>query len=619
MEVMKKVSFTFMFILCTAFTMPLFAQDKAPVAEDDFSTAFALQPDTIRVLQNAYAFGGHPFKIFMASAPIVGKCSYNDSLVFYTASMYHRGIDSLYYYITDLVTGQMSEMATVRIAVENAGFDFLDINNVKCRINAWGNQFWDMDQSACFEIPANSGKNTIYSASLWLGGLDENNQLHLAGEKYRTYGEDYFPGPILHPSINTEDVNATWNRVWKLSRDEIDFHRMHWNEAKYEIPENILHWPANGNVLLGQAAQLAPFYDWNNDGIYNPVSGDFPVIKGDQAIYFIYNDAVAFHGETYGYPINAEIQVMFYAWDSPEETPLYNTIFADYSIINRSELMYKDFYAGYFVDFDLGNAADDYVGCDTTLDLAYVYNGGEIDGNGAAGEYGSHPPAQGITFLNQKMNSFSCFNQNGGYPVYEPFYAEGYYYYMQALWLDSTHLTYGGQGYGGDEPVMFAYPGNPSEGSAWSEFSAANQPGDRRCVMVTGPVDFYPGDTLHIEMAFVFARDPDGDNLSSVDLLKKRVADVRDVFFLAPGIDEPRPSSLEIKVYPNPFSDFIYIKTEKPGTHLHYAIYNLLGKEVKSGMFNSSCTINFEDTEPGFYLLKLSNGQQNITRKILKQ
>jgi len=618
METLKRIAFKGLSLLFFVSTFHLFGQNKAPVAEDDFSTAFALQPDTIRVLQNDFSWGGHDFKIFQASDPVFGKSTNDDSLIYYTPSMYFQGIDSLFYYIIDLETGQLSAMATVRIDVENAGFDYLDINNVRCRINAWGLQFWDMNQQHCFEVPANSGKSTIYSSALWLGGLDEDNLLHLAGERYRTYGCDFFPGPWMHPSFVTDNNDVNWNRVWKLSRSEIEYHRNHWQEAKYEPSKNIIEWPANGNTMLGQAKELAPFHDWNNDGLYNALRGDFPEIKGDQAIYFIYNDAREWHAETNGHPINADLQVMYYAYDSPEDSPLHSTIYADYKIINRSDQFYKDFYIAYFVDFDLGNCLDDYIGCDTALHLAYVYNGDEFDGNGEVGEYGFHPPAQGISFLNHKMNSFTYFNQSGGYPVNEPWNAEGYYYYMQALWLDSTHLTHGGNGIGGDEPAMHAYSGNPSDDSSWSEVSVENEPGDRRCVLASGPFDFYPGEILELELAFVFAQETDGNNLSIVDILKQRVGEVREIYTLAPGIGESDELDIKIKIFPNPAAECLHLETVGTPGNYSYAIYNVLGGPLLCNQFIASCTVPLIGFDPGIYFIRITNGKKVTTKKIIK-
>jgi len=57
-----------------------------------------------------------------------------------------------------------------------AGFAFLDINNVRVRINTGGDMWWNFDRGQYF-IPANTQKTSMFSASLWIGGLDVNGQL----------------------------------------------------------------------------------------------------------------------------------------------------------------------------------------------------------------------------------------------------------------------------------------------------------------------------------------------------------------------------------------------------------------------------------------------------------
>ena len=52
-------------------------------------------------------------------------------------------------------------------------------------------------------------------------------------------------------------------------------------------------------------------------------------------------------------------------------------------------------YLTYWTDDDLGFAGDDYVGCDTLLNLGYTYNGDNND----EGYYGTPPPAVGHMFV----------------------------------------------------------------------------------------------------------------------------------------------------------------------------------------------------------------------------
>ncbi|NOX17237.1 MAG: hypothetical protein GXO87_03025, partial [Chlorobi bacterium] len=68
-----------------------------------------------------------------------------------------------------------------------------------------------------------------------------------------------------------------------------------------------------------------------------------------------------------------------------------DVVFKKYKIINKGNISIEDMYLSYWADPDLGNAGDDYAGCDTLLSLGYCYNGDEIDEN----FYESPPPAVG--------------------------------------------------------------------------------------------------------------------------------------------------------------------------------------------------------------------------------
>jgi hypothetical protein len=79
-----------------------------------------------------------------------------------------------------------------------SGFRFLDINNVRTRINTGGDMWWDLPGGigAQYYIPKSGTATSMFSGSLWIGGLDINNQLKLAAIRYRQVGNDYWPGPL---------------------------------------------------------------------------------------------------------------------------------------------------------------------------------------------------------------------------------------------------------------------------------------------------------------------------------------------------------------------------------------------------------------------------------------
>jgi hypothetical protein len=83
---------------------------------------------------------------------------------------------------------------------------------------------------------------------------------------------------------------------------------------------------------------------------------------------------------------------------------------------------------------------------------------------------------------------------------------------------------------------------------------------------------------------------------------------------------------LTIKVYPNPFTDFIWLEcTNEDATHVIITIYNTFGQEVKSidGGYSTggkmSVKIETGDFPQGIYLVKTATGQDVSTIKIIKK
>ena len=89
----------------------------------------------------------------------------------------------------------------------------------------------------------------------------------------------------------------------KLTKSEIDNHITNYSDPNYQVPEAIISWPAHGDIALGQNYNLAPYIDVNDNNIYDPYNGDYPCIKGDEAIYMIRNDVGNFHSESGHYSI----------------------------------------------------------------------------------------------------------------------------------------------------------------------------------------------------------------------------------------------------------------------------------------------------------------------------
>ena len=599
-------------------------EDKAPIAADDYVLVSPLETIEIMVLENDYAYDNHPFKILNAFGGDYGDFVKTDTSIIYTAGSTIGVIDPLIYSNKDLENNLVSDFATVYITIKNESFDHLDINGVRCRINSYGVQYWDLAyaNNVGYEVPSGSHQSTISFGSFWIGGLDENDSLCLAADMSR-YFTDFFPGPVMDSLAYDSVPEILWRKVWKLSADEIAWHRQHWQDEGYQAIRNISRWPGNGNTGFGQVVQLAPYCDWDGNGIYDPLAGDYPLIKGDQTVFTILNDSRDLHLNTGGEKMGIEIQTAYYAYDKPNDSALKYTTFADQHIINRSQTVYHDVYAANFMDFKLGYYGDDFLCSDTLLHSAIVYNGISQDGSGGTGEYGAHPPAQSFTCLNYPMDAFVYFFSYGApASMTNPHFDREYYSYMQALWKDSTPFTYGGYGYGGEQAVKYIFSGNPVSGVGWTEANVGSLPGDRQGLIVSGPHDFYPGDTLHLEYALLFARDYEGDNLSSLALLKNRIQEVRDFYQDALGIDKPDPVTTTAKLYPNPCTSDLYVDLSQfpAGTTIDFAVFDILGKRLLNGKLNpvKENVIDFSTLDPGIYFVRFVDGKNTYTKKVIR-
>ena len=319
----------------------------------------------------------------------------------------------------------------------------LTVNNVRAYIETGGTMWFK--EVAEYEVPRGSGKTSMFCAALWIGGLDSNGQLKLAAVRFRQVGEDYWTGPLkLVGAGTTKDMCIKFDKHFKITRAEVDEHINSYNTSGYVMPASIANWPAHGDALYSY--YLAPFKDVNDNGVYDPENGDYPyydvdndlcpwtedniaraaehalprtpedvyyygddwhnsngmiyadhVLKGDETLFWIFNDNGGPHTESQGANIGLEIRGQCFGFATNDE--LNNMTFYSYEIINRSTYTLTETYFSQWVDPDLGYANDDYVGCDVGRGLGYCYNGSNVDGSGQSWAYGDQPPAVGVDFF----------------------------------------------------------------------------------------------------------------------------------------------------------------------------------------------------------------------------
>ena len=478
----------------------------------------------------------------------------------------------------------------------------LDVNNIRTAILAGGDMWWDLND-ARYEIPKGGGKHSMFAGALWIGGVSDGGQLKVAAMTYRQDGNDFWPGPIDDLTATTTDEECTiWDQHFKITREEVDNFVSYISDPSsmpgYTIPQSIREWPAKGNVQgvvpLSQYEGVAPFYDVNGDGIYNPEDGDYPdynitgqndnaSLFGDQTLFWVFNDKGNVHTETGGDAIGLEIHAQAFGFATDDE--INDMTFYAYKIINKATTNLNETYFGQWVDPDLGYYLDDYVGCDVSRGLGYCYNG-DAEDEGVSG-YGFNPPAIGVDFFEGPLadlgdgvdNDRDCIVDEDGELIImskfvyynndftvtgNPEGAEDVYNYLRAIWKDGVPFTYGGNGKEGTEVCDFMFPGDSDPNGwgiggdcgnvlsrpTWSEETAGNIPADRRFLQSAGPFTLSPGAVNDITVGVIWARASSGGPMASVNLVRvfddKAQALFNNNFKVVDGPDAPTIDIVEL-------------------------------------------------------------------------
>jgi len=415
----------------------------------------------------------------------------------------------------------------------------LDVNNIRCLLLNGGDMWWDLNANPRYEVPKIDGNPSLrryssFAASLWIGGIDASNQLRIAAQTYRQDGNDFWPGPLTLNGASVDEATCvTWDKHFKITRAEIDVFRSDFSRGAQLDPAkypNVFSWPAHGTP--GTSYYLAPFVDVDGDNNYNPNSGDYPLIKGDQAIWWVINDKGNVHTATGGEAIGIEIQMMAFGFATANA--INNMTFYAQKVINRSNNTLFDTYIGAWADIDVGNYADDYVGCDTIRGLGFGYNG-DPDDETATG-YGLNPPALGVDFFQGPIGDDGNRMGMTKFIYYEndfslrgnPERAIHFYNYLIGRWKDGSRMVDNARnGFPGTAPgpatdyMYYGYPGNAAACNfantyGWNEKSANNTPFDRRLLQSAGPFTLVPGAENEIITGVVWARGYYDDQFGSV-------------------------------------------------------------------------------------------------------
>lgn len=574
-----------------------------------------------------------------------------------------------------------------------------EFNNFRWTTSINGSMFFDVDNSMPgFEVPVNSDNHAIFASNFWIGGRNaQDSVLHLTAERYcQNPGCQLGPGPLKLDGTPGDWSLATspYNRFWLVSKVQVDAHLAYHNCANdpdcdvqaffpegYTPPDDFLSWPAMGISDEGFATYLAPFFDYNGDGLYDANTGDYPLFCGDMALYSISNDLSNRPESTFWSPgLGVEVHTQYYGFFS-EEPELFNTLFIHKRMINRSSATYTNVYLGTWNEFGLGNPFNDCVGTDVQRSMVYVYNGTDFDGPSSSGPgYGDDLPMLGIRILggpfqdpngaddtalssdfetygnqgpgwgdgivdNERLAlatslQYRIMGQNPGiWPFEAPLFPEEYYGYMRAIWTNGTPMSVGDLGYsvsgnatsskymyfGLSDPLLVGTSGidpNYPDPDGWTEETAGNVPGDRRMLASSGPFTFAPGDEQVLDYAYIFARDsqePGTDVLETLQSYADAIAGMEcgELPQVITLVRDHQNPRFGFSLFPNPARHTVTLEIQ----HVHngiYTLHDLTGRAVAQGRTSGVRTeIPLGHLPKGMYLVRCEAGGEVASGKLI--
>jgi hypothetical protein len=503
----------------------------------------------------------------------------------------------------------------------------------------------------------NQSKSLIFAAF--------NNILGISGGE--TFGiissagyHDLYVGPYTPYEYRTIANFDKYCRGYYVDQDMIYTHIWNFTNPNYVMPFGIREWPAHGDTSMGQAANLAPFIDVNANGVYEPLLGDHPIIYGDRCVLNLFHQN-PMSGNFGLLPYKMECYQYYYVYDCDTSELMQNTIFVNqrYRMLD-GEL--TDAVAGVYVDYDIGNFSDDYIGTNVDLGMIYGYNGDLNDeSNGGQPGYGLFPPASGMMILrgskleaDQQDNSIGIGTNesiNGcgfGDGIIDNEYLtleasirfqnfpdpiENFPYLFQGAdasgtfpQVNSVDVRYAF--FGSSDPSFYGSWGQ-DHGNNYTETIAGNSPGERRMYGFTGKTNLISSDpeknTYEIVTAYITAMDSITPNADVLSKLFNFGTQLKTLYnngsnlcgtILAPNAAIPETKMNTIQLYPNPTEGIIHIVNSEGAIGMELILLNSQGLILeRTTIHESESTFSLQNYPSGLYLIRIGNQSVKVIKK----
>ncbi|MEN0003097.1 MAG: T9SS type A sorting domain-containing protein [Bacteroidota bacterium] len=381
--------------------------------------------------------------------------------------------------------------------------------------------------------------NMMQGAGLWISGVTPaGDPISMRSPLEEGQESDFKPG-FLDPETG-EVLGA--NQFWRIDRRTLQRFFSDYGEdliVDLQIPA-IFGWPGRNNAFfeeihgyaLPEDKDLAPFWDQNGNGNYEPDQGDYPSLDVigcslpfmDELIWFAYHTPLDTLPSGLLFKLEVYAQVYTFACDTD---PILNqSVFVNKQIFHRGIELVYDVQVGMGLDFSIGCPEDDYIGSYPEINSVFAYNANEQDALGCEEGFESSQIPSMVAFQqidcyyeseddpyeNNYLATFKPLwpNDDSRPPgMQQPVTPLEYFYFFSGTWRDQTPLTYGGDGYqDGTEEVSMIFSDSPQDNEGWSERTALQSPGKRKALATSPKGIFYPDDVIEVNYAFTIFNDP---------------------------------------------------------------------------------------------------------------
>ena len=507
--------------------------------------------------------------------------------------------------------------------------EVVDLNNVKAIIKSDGTIFQDNGVGG-FIISSEGPTQDVSlmnGVGLWISGKDPDGNLRGSVQVHNVDNKrDFIPSPGM-------------NKIWRVNASEIEAHILDFEDNGFiDNPNsNIFSWPVKSNPFFeifnesdisfhSELNHFGRFYDRDNDGIYNPGNGDYPMMNmpwcnddpfpiPTEMLWFSFTDSID-HTQSQLLPLNMIVHCEIYVFSCLEDNPLNNTIIVNYRLQYRNYTDVFSTHIGVYSDFNIGDPENDFIGSSPDRGIMFSYNGSESDD-----EFDNEIPVMSMDVLHGPLDPIS-FNE------LEPsiFQSLGevdelmgpqYYNLLKGLNPDGSPAANGG----------IAFPDDPNLPLGDSELAIGNVPGERQALASLGPFTLQPGAVNLVTVAYTFTGTPGQSTLENISDMYDQNNEIQSMFYdcsysencsqLVSNQQELNIANIDL--FPNPTSDYVFIKMSKP-MEMELSIVNLNGQVLYQQRSKEEVLkISVQDFVPGMYIvyIKMADGQKAKSKLVI--